>query len=105
MVSADVKMGTIHRLRANRWGWIALAATIVSLIGYIAQTVLDHVNAPAIVGQLVFYGAFAGVGIAGLLVGIVAVVTGRKRADDSALLGWIAIGYVALAQLIQLIVP
>jgi hypothetical protein len=105
MVAAGIRLGSIRHLRSNSWGWIAAVATIVSLVGYIGQTVLDHVSTPAIVGQLVFYGVFAGFGIGGLLVGIVAVVTGRKRPDDSARLGWIAIAYVALAQVIQLIVP
>src|SRR6476469_7143990 len=65
--------GRFRTIRANRWAWVAGVATIVSLVGYIAQTVLDHVSTPAIVGQLVFYGVFAGFGIGGLLVGIVAI--------------------------------
>jgi hypothetical protein len=92
------------RVRANRWAWVAGVATIVSLVGYIVQFALDHISAPKIVGQLEFFVVFAGFGIAALLLGIVAIAKGRGRGDHSVLIGWIAIGYVALAQLIQLII-
>jgi lysylphosphatidylglycerol synthetase-like protein (DUF2156 family) len=88
-------------LKASAWGWIALLSTIVSAIGYATQTILDYVPDPSIVGALVYFGLFAGFALAALLSGVIAVVTGRKRADHTLHLGLLAVGYVALAQTIQ----
>jgi hypothetical protein len=89
------------RLNASRWGWIAAGATVASTIGYIVQTILDYVPAPALVGEIEFYGLFAGFAFVALIAGAVAVITGRRRRDLTMRLGLIAIAYVLLAQLIQ----
>jgi hypothetical protein len=90
-----------QRLKASGWGWIALGSTVVSAIGYATQTILDYVPDPSIVGRLVYFGLFAGFALAALFSGVIAVVTGRKRADHTLHLGILAVGYVALAQTIQ----
>jgi hypothetical protein len=88
-------------INASRWGWTALGATVISAVGYAAQTALDYVSEPAFVGQIVFYGLFGGLAISGLLTGVVAVVTGWNRGDHTRRLGVLAIAYVTLAQAIQ----
>lgn len=90
-----------QRLKASAWGWIALASTVVSAIGYATQTILDYVPDPSIVGAAVYFGLFAGFALAALFSGVIAVVTGRKRADHTLRLGLLALAYVALAQTIQ----
>jgi hypothetical protein len=87
--------------KASVWGWVAGAATLASALGYIVQTVLDHVYAPPLVGQLEFYGMFIGAGFFALLAGVVAVLTGRRRSDLTMSLGFLAVAYVLLAQLTQ----
>lgn len=80
---------------------IAFGAAGVSAIGYVVQTILDHVPEPALVGKIEFYGLFAGFALAALLAGIVAVVTGWRSADHTCRLGLVAIAYVVLVQAIQ----
>jgi hypothetical protein len=89
------------RRTASQWGWIAAGATILSVVGYAVQTVLDHVDEPAPVGEIEFYGLFVGFALVALIAGAVAAVTGRKRGDLTMSLGFIAVGYVLLAQVIQ----
>jgi hypothetical protein len=86
---------------ATTWGWIALGATILSALGYVLQTVFDHVAVPADVASLVYFGLFEWDGVLALLAGIVAVWTGRNRNDWTLRLGLVAIVYVALAQTVQ----
>ena len=86
---------------ATPWGWIALAATILSAVGYALQTLFDHVSVPADVASLVYFGLFEWDGVIALLAGIVAVWTGRNRDDWTLRLGLIAIVYVTLAQTTQ----
>jgi hypothetical protein len=88
-------------INASRWGWSALGATVMSAVGYAAQTALDYVSDPAVVGQIVFFGLFGGFAIVGLLTGVAAVATGWNRGDHTRRLGVLAIAYVALAQAIQ----
>jgi hypothetical protein len=88
-------------IKASRWGWAALGATVVSAVGYATQTALDYVSEPDVVGELVFYGLFGGFAIAAAVTGVVAIVTGRHRGDQTVRLGLIAIGWLALAQTIQ----
>jgi hypothetical protein len=90
-----------RRLRASAWGWIAVASTVVSAIGYATQTILDYVPDPSIVGAVVYFGLFAGFSVAALFSGVIAVVTGPKRADHTLRFGLLAVGYVALTQTIQ----
>lgn len=72
------------------------------MIGYVVQTILDYVHEPAIVGELEFYGVFAGFGFVALVTGIMSVALGWRDGDKLAVrLGLIAIAYVALAQVIQ----
>jgi hypothetical protein len=86
---------------ATTWGWIALGATILSVVGYALQTLFDHVSVPAHVAELVFYGLFEWDGVLAFLAGIIAVWTGRNRDDWTFSLGIAAIFYVVLAQTIQ----
>jgi hypothetical protein len=89
------------RRSASRWGWTCAGATILSAVGYAVQTVLDHVDEPGLVGQIEFYGLFVGFALVALIAGAVALITGRKRGDLTMRLGFIAVGYVLLAQLTQ----
>jgi hypothetical protein len=89
------------RRNASRWGWVAAGATILSTIGYAVQTILDYVTVPALVGEIEFYGLFVGFALVALVAGVVSVVTGWRRGDLTMLLGFIAVAYVLLAQLIQ----
>jgi hypothetical protein len=86
---------------ATTWGWIALGATILSAVGYVLQTIFDHVSVPSHVAHLVFFGAFEWDGVLALLAGTVAVWTGWGRNDWTFRLGVAAISYVALAQTSQ----
>jgi hypothetical protein len=85
---------TVGALEASVWGWIVFGAADVSAVGYAVQTTLDYVPAPALVGQIEFYGVFAGFGIAALIAGMVALVTGWRSGDQTRRLGLVAIGYV-----------
>jgi hypothetical protein len=87
--------------RATAWGWIALGATLLSAVGYILQTLFDHVSVPAQVAELVFFGVFEWDGVLALLAGIIAVWTGWSRNDWTVWLGLVAISYVVLAQTAQ----
>jgi hypothetical protein len=89
------------RPNVSRWGWVAVSATILSTIGYAVQTILDHVTVPALVGEIEFYGLFAGFALVALVAGAVSVITGWRRGDLTMRLGFIAVAYVLLAQLIQ----
>ena len=86
---------------ATRWGSAAAGAAILSAIGYAVQTALDHVGEPALVGEIEFYGLFVGFACVALIAGAVAVITGWRRGDLTMRLGFIAVAYVLLAQLIQ----
>jgi hypothetical protein len=86
---------------ASAWAWLAALGTVVSALGYIVQTILDHVSAPPLVGQLEFYGVFIGAGFFALLAGVIAVLTGRRRSDLTMSLGFLAVAYVLLVQLAQ----
>ncbi len=90
-----------ERRSASRWGWIAAGATILSVIGYAVQTILDHVDEPGLIGEIEFYGLFVGFAFVALIAGAAAVFTGRRRGDFTMRLGFIAVGYVLLAQVIQ----
>lgn len=90
-------------LRGLPWGLIALVTTILSAVGYALQTLLDIVHLPSDLTQLVFFGFFEWDGILALIAGCVAVVAGRKTNDWTFRFGLIAIGYVVMAQTIQLL--
>jgi hypothetical protein len=87
--------------RASPLAWLAIAAAIVSALGYVVQTILDHVYAPPRVGLLEFYGAFIGAGALALLTGCAASLLGLRRNDLTLSLGFIAVAYVLFAQLTQ----
>jgi hypothetical protein len=91
----------LARIEASPWGWIAFGAAVISAIGYALQTILDYVPDPALVDEIEFYGVFADFGIAALLTGIVAALTGWRSGDDTRRLGLVAIAYVVLVQTIQ----
>jgi hypothetical protein len=101
MAGAVAARPVLGRRSASRLGWIAAGATVLSVIGYAVQTVLDHVDEPALVGEIEFYGLFVGFALVALIAGAGAVVTGRRRGDLTMRLGFIAVGYVLLAQVIQ----
>ncbi len=90
-----------HSLEASTWGWIALGATAVSVIGYLMQLALDHTPPVAVLDEAVFFGLFEGVGLFGLVVGCVAIATGWRRGDLTVRFGLVAIAWVVLAQTIQ----
>jgi hypothetical protein len=83
---------------ATAWGWIALGAAILSAVGYVLQTLFDHLSVPAHVAELVFFGVFESDGVLALLAGVIAVWTGSSRNDWTVWLGLVAISYVVLAQ-------
>jgi len=87
--------------RASPWGWVALLAAFVSALGYIVQTIFDHVTVTPLVARDEYYGAFIGVGSLALLAGGVASLVGRHRSDLTMSFGFIAIAYVLIAQLTQ----
>jgi hypothetical protein len=86
---------------ASAWGWIALGAVAASIIGYGVQSIFDYVTAPAIVGEISFYGLFGATAIIALVAGTVAVVTGWSRHDHTVRFGLVGIVYSVLAQTIQ----
>jgi hypothetical protein len=97
----DVSSGDGRR-SASPWARAAIGATIVSAIGYAVQTILDYVPEPGLVGELEFYGLFAGFAFVALATGAVSIFTGWRRGDRlSVRLGLVAVGYVLLAQVIQ----
>jgi hypothetical protein len=97
-VTTQQAVGGIH---ASPWGLIAFGAAVVSAIGYAVQTILDYVPEPAVVGEIEFYGLFAGFAIVALVAGIVAVITGWRKVDHTRSLGLVAIAYVVLVQTTQ----
>jgi hypothetical protein len=101
VVGAVIAWPPRGRRRASPWGWVALFAAFVSALGYIVQTILDHVTVPPVVARGEFYGAFIGVGSLAMLAGAVASLAGRHRSDLTMSFGFIAIAYVLLAQLTQ----
>ena len=86
---------------ASVWAWLAIAAAVLSALGYIVQTIFDHVYVPPRVGLLEFWGAFIGVGGLALITGGVASLVGLRRQDLTLSLGYIAVAYVLFAQLTQ----
>jgi hypothetical protein len=88
-------------IEASPWGWIALGAVGVSIVGYVVQSIFDYVPAPAVVGRLAFYGLFAGPAVVALVAGGIAVVTGWKRHNHSVPFGFVGLAYFVLAQTIQ----
>ena len=93
------------RLDASWWGWAAVVAAGVSVFGYTLQTILDHVPAPSDFKFAEFWGVFAGDAVMGFLAGVVAVVLGwrTRRRDATLAFGLIGVGWLLLAQAIQLV--
>ncbi len=94
----EVVLGGIE---ASSWGWSAAVAAVVSVLGFAAQTALDHISAPAVFAEFVFFGLFYGAAIVGCVLGIVAVTIGRRRGDWTLTLGVIGITWLLVAQTIQ----
>jgi hypothetical protein len=94
-----------RRFQASVWGWAAVVATVVSASGYALQTILDYVPAPSTFKFAEFWGLFAGDAVISSLTGIVAVVTGwrSRRRDATIAFGLIGIGWLLLAQAIQIV--
>jgi hypothetical protein len=97
----------VGRRQASNWGWAALIATVVSAAGYALQTILDFVPGSgwSAFKFAEFWGLFAGDGVLSFLAGIVAVVTGwqSRRHDATIAFGLIGIGWLLLAQAIQIV--
>ena len=93
----------MRRLQDFPWGRIALSVTILSAAGYACQTILDYVHLPDDLTRLVFFGFFEWDGVLALITGCVAVIVGRRRNDWTLRLGLLAIGYVVMAQTIQIL--
>jgi len=91
----------LHRFSASRWGWAALAATALSIVGFGIQSALDYVPEPSVIEWVVFYVLFVAAAVVGFVLGITAVETGWRRGDQTVLLGLIAIVWLVLAQIIQ----
>jgi hypothetical protein len=100
-----MRMATSGRVQASNWGWAAAAAAFASALGYALQTILDYVPAPPDFEFGVFWGLFAGDAVVGFLLGVVAVVTGWKsrRHDATIAFGLVGIGWLLLAQAIQIL--
>jgi len=94
-----------RRFHASAWGWAAVVATVVSAFGYALQTILDYVPAPPKFEFAEFWGLFAGDAVIAFLAGIVAVITGwrSRRHDATIAFGLIGIGWLLLAQAIQIV--
>jgi hypothetical protein len=86
------------RINASPLGWIALGATLISIIGYVIQTILDYVSLPAVVGAFAFFGIFGVFAIIALVIGVVAILTGWRRGDHTFRLGLVAVAWVVLVQ-------
>jgi hypothetical protein len=80
------------------WGWTALAATILSAVGYELQALFDHVSVPGDAAKLVFFGVFEWDGVLALLAGIIAVRRDWSRNDWMVWLRLVAISDVVLAR-------
>lgn len=90
-------------IQASPWALVAFGAAVISEIGYVVQTILDWVPDPALVGEIEFYGLFAGFAFVALIAGIVAVITGWRNGDQTRVVGLVAIGYVVLVQALQML--
>ena len=92
-------------LHASRWAWAAVVASVVSALGYALQTILDYVAAPATFKFGVFWGPFAGAAVLSFLTGVVAIVKGWRwgRRNPTLALGLVGVGWLLLAQGIQLV--
>ncbi len=88
-------------IEADPWGLVAFGAAFVSESGYIVQTILDWVPEPALIGEIDFYGVFAGFAMVALIAGIVAVITGWRSGDLTRVFGLVAITYAVMAQTLQ----
>ena len=90
----------MDRVNASRWGWAAIVAAGLSVVGFALQTILDHVTAPPDVGFAEFWGVFAGDAVIGFLTGVVAIGVGwRTRARDATVaFGLIGVGWLLVAQ-------
>jgi hypothetical protein len=86
---------------ATSWGWIPLGATLLTAVGYVLQTLFDHVSVPTQVAELVFFGVFESDGVLALLAGIIAVWTWWSTNDRTVWLGLVATSYVVRAQTAQ----
>ena len=100
--SRVIGMDLLRReIRSSRWGWFTLGAVVVSIVGYVVQSIFDYVPAAGIVGFLAFWGLFVAPALIALVTGAVAVVTGRKRGDHTVRCGFVGLGYALLAQTVQ----
>ena len=105
MSTAPVGRWQVGRWQASNWGWAALIATVASAAGYALQTILDFVPGWSEFKFAEFWGLFAGDAVLSFLAGIVAVLTGwrSRRHDATIAFGLIGIGWLLLAQAIQIV--
>jgi hypothetical protein len=88
------------RFDASWWGWAAVVATGVSVLGLVLQTVLDYVPAPPDFEFAEFWGMFAGDAVIAFLTGVVAIVVGLRTRGCNATIafGLIGVAWLPLAQ-------
>jgi len=94
-----------HRFDASRWGWVAVIAACISMLGFALQTILDYVAAPHDLEFAEFWGLFAGDAVIGFLAGLVAIMLGWRvrRRDATIAFGLFGVGWLLLAQAILLV--
>src|SRR4029078_7107192 len=54
---------------ASPWAWGALAAALISALGYVVQTIFDHVPVSPVLARDEFYGGVTGGGLRSLIAG------------------------------------
>jgi hypothetical protein len=93
------------RFDASSWGWAAVVATGLSVLGLVLQTILDYVPAPPDIGYAAFWGVFAGDAVIAFLTGVVAIGVGwrKRRRDATVAFGLIGVGWLLLAQAILIV--
>ena len=83
-------------LGLDRW-----ATAVLSLLGYVIQTIFDHVTVPHLLAEVEFYALFTGFAAAALVSGAMALIFGWQRRDLTVSLGFLSLAYVLAAQLTQ----
>jgi small-conductance mechanosensitive channel len=101
VVGAIVAWPPRGRRSASPLAWLSVAAAVVSALGYVVQTIFDHVYVPPRVAVYEFWGGFIGVGCLALVTGGLASLIGLRQRDLTMSLGFIAVAYVLFAQLTQ----
>lgn len=88
------------RLEASWWGWAAVVATGLSVVGLVLQTILDYVPAPPDLEFAEFWAMFAGDAVIAFLAGVVAIGLGwrTRRRNATLAFGLVGVAWLPLAQ-------